>query len=161
MEQITQERLQELYSFEPETGIFTKKNTGKVASNVHNGYIRITIDYKEYRAHRLAYLYMTGKFPKDIVDHKNHIKSDNRWSNLRVVSHQENCKNFSMNKNNSSGENGVYWHARDKIWTAFIYLDSKKKHIGCFKNKEDAVSARTEANLKYGYYVNHGKKQQL
>ncbi len=159
MKSIIQERLKKLYNYEPKTGIFTKKKTRKVASSMHNGYIRITIDYKDYYAHRLAFLYMNGIFPESIVDHKNHIKSDNRWSNLRIVSHQENCKNFPMNKNNSSGENGVYWHARDNRWIAFIYIDGKKKHIGCFKNREDAASARTEANLKYGYHVNHGKKQ--
>ena len=158
MEQITQKRLQELFTYEPDTGIFTKKSTGKIAVGMHNGYIRITIDYKEYRVHRLAYLYMTGKFPVGIVDHINHRKADNRWSNLRVVTHQENCKNMSLYKTNRSGSVGIYFHSRDKIWIAFIYTDGKKKHIGCFKNKEDAVSARTEANLTYGYHVNHGKK---
>ncbi len=157
MEQLTQKRLQELFTYEADTGIFIRKSTRKVATSLHNGYVRIFIDYKEYRAHRLAYLYMTGEFPTGIVDHINHCKTDNRWSNLRVVSHQENCKNMSLYKTNRSGSVGIYFHSRDKIWTACIYVDGKKKHLGCFSNKDDAINARAQANIVHSYHLNHGK----
>ena len=78
MEQLTQKRLQELFTYEADTGIFIRKSTGKEAASKHNGYVRICIDYKEYRAHRLAYLYITGEFPAGIIDHINHCKTDNR-----------------------------------------------------------------------------------
>ena len=157
MEQLTQERLKELFTYEPTTGVFTRKSNGSVATNIHNGYVRIFIDYKEYRAHRLSYLYMTGEFPVSIVDHINHDKTDNRWSNLREVTHQENCKNMSLYKTNNSGTVGVYFHKRDKQWIACIYTDGKKKHLGCFKNKGDAISARVQASETYCYHENHGK----
>ena len=156
-EELTQERLKALFTYEPTTGIFTKKSTGKQASNVHCGYIRIGIDYKEYRAHRLAYLYMTGKLPIDIVDHKNHNKADNRWSNLREATVKENSRNMSLYKSNSSDATGVYWHNRDQQWVSFIHVDGKKKHLGCFKDKEDAISAREQANINHGFHTNHGK----
>ena len=66
MEQLTQKRLQELFIYESDTGIFIRKSTHMPAANLHNGYVRVGIDYREYQAHRLAYLYMTGEFPTGI-----------------------------------------------------------------------------------------------
>lgn len=157
MEQLAQKRLQELFTYEANTGIFIRKSTGKSAANIHNGYVRVGIENKEYRAHRLAWLYMTGVMPKGIVDHKNHNKSDNRWDNLREVTHHENCKNMPQYVNNSSGSTGIYFHKRDKRWIAFVYVNGKKKHLGCFKDKSNAISARQNANITYGFYENHGK----
>ena len=157
MEQLTQKRLKELFNYEPAIGFFTRKSNGSVAKNIHNGYVRIFIDYKEYRAHRLAHLYMTGEFPAGIIDHINHVKTDNRWGNLRVVTHQENCKNMSLYETNCSGTPGVYFHKRDKQWIACVYVNGKKKHLGCFLNKDAAIHAREQANDLYGYHSNHGK----
>lgn len=157
MEQLTQERLKELFTYEPETGLFTRKSTNKIATSIHKGYVRIGIDYKDYRAHRLVFLHETGAFPTGIIDHINHSKTDNSWDNLRVVTHQENCKNMSLYKTNTSGSTGVYFHSRDEIWIACIYVDGKKKHLGCFSNKDDAINAREQANVVHSYHLNHGK----
>lgn len=157
MKQLTQERLKELFKYDPITGLFTRKSNGRVATSMHSGYVRIGIDYEDYHAHQLAYLYIEGELPNGIIDHINHCKSDNRWCNLRVVTHQENCKNMSLYKTNTSGAIGVYFHKRDKQWIACIYVDSKKKHLGCFKNKGDAISARVQASETYCYHKNHGK----
>ncbi len=156
--ELTQKRLKELFFYNPVTGTFTRKSNKKVASNLHNGYIRMFVDNKEYRAHRLAWLYMTGVMPTGIVDHKNHNKSDNRWDNLREVTHQENCKNMPLYENNISGSIGIYWHKRDKHWVAFVHVDGRKKHLGCFKDKSDAIFARQKASAVHGFYVNHGKR---
>jgi hypothetical protein len=155
---LTQKRLKELFTYNPETGAFTRRSNKKVADSLHNGYIRMFIDNKEYLAHRLVWLYMTGDMPIGIVDHKNHNKSDNWWDNLRDVSHQENCKNMPQYESNSSGSTGIYWHKRDKCWTSFVHVDGKKRHLGCFKDKSDAVFARQQANEAYGFYTNHGKR---
>ncbi|KYJ87519.1 HNH endonuclease signature motif containing protein [Sulfurovum riftiae] len=157
MKQLTQERLKALFLYDPTSGVFTRKKTGKSATNTHNGYIRIGIDYQEYYAHRLAFLYMLGEFPQGVVDHKNHVKIDNRWDNLRSVTIQENSKNTSLYSNNKSNMAGVYWHKRDKAWIACIHVDGKKKHLGCFKVKEDAIAARKKANHEYGFHNNHGQ----
>jgi len=161
MEQLTQDRLMELFTYEPATGVFTRKSNGKIATSMHNGYVRIGIDYKEYRAHRLAFLYVTGAFPTGIIDHKNHNKSDNRWCNLREVTVQENSRNMSLYKNNHSDVTGVYWHKRDKHWIAFIHVDGDKKHLGCFKNKSDATKARKQANKVYCFHDNHGQRRRV
>jgi hypothetical protein len=80
--------------------------------------MRIQINGKTYQAHRLAFLYMTGKFPPDEVDHINHEPSDNRFVNLRQVTRLENLRNQSLSKNNKSGFTGVSWYGRYSKWVA-------------------------------------------
>ena len=99
---------------------------------------------------------MTGEFPKEDMDHIDHIKTNNKWSNLREVSNQENHKNLKKNVNNKSGVSGVWWDAQRTKWIAHITVARKKIHLGVFKTKEGAVKARKEAEIKYGFHENHG-----
>jgi len=92
------------------------------------------------------------------VDHINHIRHDNRWSNLRIADQSENQRNRSMNKSNSSGFTGVCWCKKLDKWKSFITLNKKNKHLGYFENKDDAVEARKAANIKYDYHKDHGGK---
>lgn len=123
---LTQDELKELLHYDPDTGVFTWKvsptnnvKVGDVAGcRYPEGYIKVHFKGKPYRAHRLAFLYMTGEWPKDQVDHINHIRDDNRWRNLRDVSHQENHRNMTRQKNNTSGVTGVYWEKAKKKWCA-------------------------------------------
>lgn len=87
--------------------------------------------------------------PKDkSVDHINGDGLDNRRSNLRVVTHQQNTMNRTkLNKNNTSGFRGVCWDKRVNKWTAYITIDGKRKTIGVFKNKLEAVN-RVQTILK-------------
>lgn len=88
-----------------------------------------------------------------IVDHISHNKSDNRKSNLRLVNHSLNSINRDVISSNTSGCTGVYWRNNRKRWVANIKINGKYKIIGSFKNKEDAISARKEAeNEYYGEY---------
>lgn len=114
---LTQQRLKELLDYNPETGDFTWKvrrkgvKVGKPAGSVHNaGYLHFMVDGKQYLNHRLAVLWMTGKFPEDgmDVDHINQNKKDNRWSNLRVVTRSINMQNKDQPQANSkTGIRGV------------------------------------------------------
>ena len=88
---------------------------------------------------------ISGKY----YDHKNHNPLDNRKSNLRIASQQENCQNNLLSKNNTSGFIGVSWNKRDNKWAAHIGIDNKQKFLGNFSKKEDAVRARLEAEEKY------------
>lgn len=156
---LTQLRLKELLYYNPDTGIFTwikKRNNfvkkGSRAGAIHSyGYIVIRIDKKEYKAHRLAFLYMEGYFPENDVDHINRERADNRWGNLREVSRSCNIRNSKILHANKSGITGVCWHRRDKKWYAYIRGSDKISHLGTFKNKLDAAYARWEAEKKYGY----------
>lgn len=167
---ITQSQLKKQLHYSPETGVFTWLiskgrlcKAGDVAGSLSSGkpnacgYIKIMISGKSYGAHRLAYLYVTGCFPKNETDHLNGNKSDNRFINLRCVTRQENLKNKSKYKCNKSGFIGVGWHKRDKVWVASIRLNKKLIHLGNFKNLSDAVKVRIDAELSHGFHINHGR----
>jgi len=160
---LTQKRLKELFSYNPETGDFTRTKTrshnarkGDVAgSNDGAGYIRISIDKAHYRAHRLAWLYVHGKWPNEI-DHINHNRSDNRIINLREVVRHENAKNASFNSANTSGVTGVSWNKRAEKWEAYISDKTKRIKLGMFDSLIDATLVRERAEWQYGYHKNHG-----
>ncbi len=164
-ESITQERLKELLHYDPETGVFTRKtrtsncvSIGDIAGNTRkkDGYHVIRVRGGRYPAHRLAFLYMEGDFPTHHVDHINHIRHDNRWCNLRHVKRDDNLKNRTLQKNNSSGINGVHWHKCKNKWAVAIGVNKKKVYIGTFMSFFDACCARKSAEVMYGFHANHG-----
>jgi len=163
-EVITQDYLKSILSYDPETGIFiwlkstgTSKKGSIAGGKDEKGYIRIYINKKGYRAHRLAFLYMNGSLPFDQVDHKNHIKNDNRFKNLRECSNKENHKNRTLNANNKSGIVGVHWKPSIKKWVAQISNNDKREHLGFYKERNHAIMARWLAEDKYKYHENHGR----
>lgn len=88
--------------------------------------------------------------PKDKeVDHIDRNPLNNACLNLRLATHSENLKNTSKHKNNTSGFKGVRWHKRDKRWQTRIVVDGVQKHIGNFKNLDDAAHAYDTAALIY------------
>lgn len=159
---MTYEELKHNLHYEPETGDFTwiqrrgrKIKPGDPAGTTNNrGYIMIYFNGKPYSSHRLAYLYMTGKKANGLIDHINHIKTDNRWVNLRVVDTEESNKNLSKAKNNTSGCVGVF-RDRDK-WRAQITVSKKRISLGQYDKIEDAVKARKKAEKEYSFHQNHG-----
>lgn len=161
---LTQRELKEILHYEPSTGGFTWKiNTkggariGKKAGGIKNdGYWHIKIRQKVYGAHRLTWLYMTGKWPEDQMDHINHNRSDNRWVNLRSVTRSENCRNKPMLKNHASGIFGVCWNKTTQKWYAHITEGRKAIYLISTPDKFEAICARKSAENKYGYHENHG-----
>jgi len=156
---LSEERLKELLHYCPETGVFTwirsncnRVGKGGIAGLVHHsGYLNIGIDKKEYRASRLAFLYMEGYFPEHYVDHINRNKLDNRWENLRHASAACNTINSKKNKRNTSGVVGVGWNKQYEAWEARIGINKKDIHIGIHKSFNDAVRARWKAEKKYNF----------
>ena len=149
---ITQKRLKEVLDYDAEKGVFrwkisTRKiKVGKVAgTNKGNGYIGIQIDGKIYQAHRLAWLYVYGYFPKKDTDHINMIKSDNRINNLRESERWQNMGNIKKFSNNKSGYKGVCFYKRDGNWKAQIRANGVLKHLGYFPTKELAADAYDKA----------------
>ena len=84
-----------------------------------------------------------------VVDHMNHERNDNRKSNLRIITTQQNNMNNSLRKDNKSSVTGVFWNKQNNVWQAQIRINKKNIYLGCFKNINDAIKVRKEAEEKY------------
>lgn len=153
---LTVEELKDVLHYDPETGQFTwiKRtakcvHVGDVAGNVNKfGYCTIGIKAKIYKAHRLAWLYMTGEWPKGLIDHINGDKSDNRFANLRVVDESGNSQNIRKpNIRNKSGYMGVIKYYNQ--WRANITINNKTQWLGDFATPEEAHAAYLAAKRKH------------
>jgi len=152
---ISQEKLKELLNYDMSTGQFYwletrgrfKKDT--IAGYIDNtGYIKIEIDGKKYRAHRLAWVYVHGSIPDGmIVDHIDGIKTDNRIFQLRLANFSQNNSNCGLRKNNKTGVKGVHF-CRGK-YRARIKLNGKYNHLGYFDTLEQAAQAYKDASPIY------------
>ncbi|MBV4365919.1 HNH endonuclease [Erwinia phyllosphaerae] len=156
---ISHKRLLEMLSYDPATGLFTWKvnrmriKSGTTAgSKEKNGYIVIAIEGKYYKAHRLAYFYVNKKWPKNNIDHINRVRDDNRISNLRDATFDENRMNNSIYSNNTSGFPGVSWHKGKGKWVVKTSEAGKEKTNGAFENLIDAVACRIRSEI-----INYGE----
>jgi hypothetical protein len=145
---MTQEELKTLLRYDPETGKFfwihargNLKAGAPAGASDKQGYRVIGVNGKYHKAHRLAFLYMTGKFPPDMVDHINRDTGDNRWENLREVTRSQNCQNKEAK--------GIHRMKRNGKWMAYIKLNGKLKHLGYFHTKDEAKSVRLAAEKQY------------
>ena len=159
--------VREMFDFDTETGnLFRKEGrSGCTLGNVAGGddgkgYIAITVDGFAYKAHRLVWLHHYGEWPDGPLDHINGVKTDNRLSNLRLVTQLINLRNQKLRSNNSSGVCGVCWDKACNKWRAAIFVKYKYKHLGLFEDKEDAIEARKQAEFAYGFHPNHGKTEE-
>lgn len=164
IEMISQERLKELFTYAPETGVFVRninvgnRKVGEVAGTVDKktGYRVIQIDGKFYKAHRLAFLYM-GKDIPNFVDHINGQQDDNRWENIRPATIVQNNQNAKSRKDNSSGVKGVSWCKRERKWIGYVYANGRAVLRKYYK---DLISAELEVKRvrseHHGEFVNNG-----
>lgn len=151
---LSQDRLKELLSYDPETGFFTwlvdrqRARKGSIAGTVWktSGYRTIGIDYQIHKASRLAFLYMDGQWPDGLIDHIDRDRANDRWSNLRKVSYSQNATNRTAA--NLSGVTGVSWASDRNRWCAQIKVAGRSVNLGRFKNLDDAISARRVAEDK-------------
>lgn len=141
--ELTHKRLCSILNYEPLTGHFSRKTKrrtnafGTVGNYRPDGYLVISIDKKLYLAHRLAWFFVTGKWPKETIDHINCDKSDNRWCNLREASLTQNNFNVGIFKTNTTGYKGVS-KAKFGKYRAVISLNNKQLHLGTFDTPEEA-----------------------
>ena len=153
---LTAERVRQLFSYDSDTGLLTWRTgqrAGAVAgTRVAPGYIRITIDREIYSAHRLVWVYVHGRWPREHIDHINGQRDDNRLLNLREASHAQNCQNAMRRRDNSSGHKGVSWHRQRQKWQAQIAANGRRWHLGTFETAEEAGAAYRSAAIRL-----HGK----
>ena len=163
-DKLTQTELHTLVHYDALTGIFTRKNrtgnakVGDKLGHIHNknGYEIISIRGTQYRAQRLAFLYMLGYIP-DIIDHDDQNKANNIWSNLKVSNSSENAKNSKQRVDNKYGVTGVSKDSNGS-WRARI-SNNTGKVILLYQGPDffEACCKRKAAERYYNYHINHGR----
>lgn len=176
MSELTQEYLKECLHYNPESGEFTwnvrprhhfrtdpiykmwnthysnKPAGSKVTpEKSRTSYLWIGIDGKNYRAHRLAWLYVHGAWPDNSIDHIDGSGLNNKLINLRDVTNRQNQMNRKTQLNNTSGFTGVVWDKNHKKFQARIKINGKQKNLGSYNTLEAAAAARAAAELEHGY----------
>lgn len=154
---LTAERIREILHYDPDTGVFTwrvpkgkRVKAGSVAGSMESdGYVRIKIDDRKYRSHRLAWLYVNGCWPIDQLDHINGSRSDNRIANLREATNSENQQNRAMPANNTSGFTGASFDRVAGRWKARIRVGGKLCHLGYFSTASEAHAAYLSAKARF------------
>lgn len=170
MQKVTIQRLRQVLDYDPQSGVFIWKerdfsaqgwNTSyagrqALTSDNGSGYRVGSVDCVKVYAHRVAWAIVHGEWPS-IIDHIDGDRSNNRISNLRSVSHAENARNCRLNKNNTSGTNGVSWNKAARKWQVHVTVDRKQSCLGLFDCADAAKAARAQADQESGFHPNHGK----
>lgn len=164
-DEVTQDELRKLFFYDPENGQFIRRVTrrtaraGTVAGTVWTGrdgrkYRQIFINGRVYLEHRLAWLYIFGKWPRHFIDHIDTDGLNNRLCNLREATHAENKRNTKAPASNTSGFKGVTWHRQRSKWQAKIKVNGRTKHLGLFETPEAAHAAYSKAaKSHYGQFA--------
>lgn len=138
---LTARRLRQLLDYDQETGEFVRKvavsnNTkaGDIAGSQDpsDGYVRIRVDLVSYKAHRLAWLWMTGEWPVGDLDHRDLNRANYAWSNLREATESQNVANSPKRRDNKSGWKGVHWSKQCGRWRADIGVKGKREYLGLY-----------------------------
>lgn len=149
----TQEQLKRVLRYDAATGAFTwiakmgRMRPGDPAGTCSRGYILLNIFGRKYSAHRLAWFYVTGKWPKYQVDHTNGLRGDNRWPNLREATNSLNQQN--LKKATSRSATGLLGVMKNKKrFGAVIHLNGQSYWLGTFNTPELAHAAYLTAKRK-------------
>lgn len=145
---LTGDVLRTIASYDPVTGLFVRnlsvsniKKGSVIGCASKNGYLRGRINGTLYYIHRLAWLYVTGKWPDFDIDHKDGNVKNNAWENLREATRSENKENITKHSNSNSGIRNVYFDKNSCKWQVKIMKGYKSKSFGYFSTIEDASEA--------------------
>ncbi len=143
--ELTQERLRAALDYDPLTGVFLWRTNrrghakaGNVAGTPSKGYVSIKLSQKRYYAHRLAWFWMTGKWPAEEIDHRDLDRGNNRWANLREATARQNKGNL---RPRTGGLKGVRYEPRGSAWVARIKDHGRNLHLGTFRTATEADAA--------------------
>ncbi len=161
----TYAKVRELLHYDPVSGVFTRlvdSRTGRHKAGTRSGaragrYSTIWIDNRPYLMHRVAWVWMTGLWPKHQIDHKNLDGHDNRWDNLREATGSQNGMN--RRGHSKSGAKGVYYQTNKQKcgstpWKVSISKNGERYHVGLFKTFGEAKAAHQAAAIAlHGEYA--------
>lgn len=159
------ERLREVIRYDPCSGELTwlvamgsRGKAGRRAGRINNqGYWIVNIDNIVLRAHRIAWALHYGKWPVSIIDHRDRDRLNNKITNLRAASKQENMANSIVRKDSINKIKGVTYAVHAKKWMARIHHDGKCRYLGYFDSKEEAGMAyMKEAAKIFGEFAHDG-----
>lgn len=158
---INNQDLKNIVHYDETSGAFTWLKSGKGVPKSRSagtknaaGYVQIQIKGRLYYAHRLAWLYMTGEWPKGQIDHVNLCKDDNSWSNLREAEEDQNKWNLGLSRHNKSGVKGVSFDQRTQRWRVRVCVSGACRSAGYFDSIEDAARAASDfRKLHHGSYA--------
>jgi uncharacterized protein YegP (UPF0339 family) len=162
---LSQARLKELLHYDPETGDFRWRTAARhgqitpwsLAGSPHSqGYVVLKVAGKSFRAHRLAWMYMTGSEPANDIDHIDGVKSNNQWRNLREATTKQNAENTPLRSDNSTGYRGVTFDAKKGLYRARIRHNGELIGLGRFKTAEQAAEAARAARAQL-FTHDHGR----
>ena len=151
---LTADEARSRFSYEPSTGAFTRARPARnllagspVTGTLSHGYIRIWVDGRQIAAHRLAWLWMTGRWPEKDIDHIDGNRANNAWANLREVDRSTNLENLRAAKSNnlSTGVLGAYHSPTPGRFVSRIQVKGKSMSLGSFGTAEEAHAAYVEA----------------
>lgn len=148
------------YHYDPLTGEFIylksyhKRYIGSVAGTIgSDGYKLISFINKQYRRGRLAFFYMTGKWPYPEIDHIDNNITNDRWNNLREATSSQQKTNRGVRSDNSTGVTGVSFDKKRNKYEAYVFENKKKINLGIFDTLEEATLTRKIAQEDtYGPY---------
>lgn len=152
---LSQTQLKKYLSYDSTTGIFKwhKSGTGRkpnlsAGCIEPNGYISLILFYNKFMAHRLAWLYVYGKFPKKFIDHVDGNPSNNAIVNLREASRSENAMNMRPFKNSTSKFKGVSWSNKFNKWIACIVRNKERYFLGVFDSELEAAKVYKKKEIE-------------
>ena len=156
-QRLTQEWLRELFDYDefsgrliwkvrPDMPAFRNSKFAGKPAGTHDskGHLQISIDKKQYLAHRLTWVYHFGEIPEGMqIDHINGVRDDNRIANLRLATPAGNARNQRKQEGTSSRFKGVCFHKRLLRWCASIKSakEKRKLSLGYFDSEEEAARA--------------------
>lgn len=158
MNKPTFKRVREVLNYDKESGLFKRLLApgkrqdlvgAQAGGKVGNGYVLVAVDGKQYYAHRLAWLFVHGRWPPQQIDHINGVRDDNRLCNLRLATAAQNNFNRRGKTRKTSEYKGVYWHSKAEKWTSSIQVKGKQIYLGIFVDPKLAHFEYIKAAKKY------------